>query len=706
MHSAHDFLVNLALVLCVAAFATVLFQRLRQPLVLGYILAGLIVGPHTPIPIVADHEVVETLSELGVILLMFSLGLEFRLAKLLKIAPNGGLIAVIEVSLMASLGYLAGRAFGWTTLESLFTGAVVSISSTSIIAKAFDEQGVKGRRRELVFGILIAEDLLAIMLMVALSILASGEELSAAQLGTAALRLGASLSIMLGVGLLVVPRLFRSIVALGRPETTTVAAVGLCFAVALASQMLGYSSALGAFLGGMLVAESGHGEDVEHAVRPVRDVFAAIFFVAVGMLIDPALVLANLWPVLAICTLVMVGKVIAVSLGSFLVGNGARTSIHAGMSLAQIGEFSFILAGLGATLGATRGFLYPVAIAVSAITAFTTPAFIRSADRLADIIDHKLPRPLQTLSSLYGGWLEELQSSASSEGRRARIRRKLGFIALDTVALAALIISHALFGESVAAYIGDLFKLELAIALWVVAVLALVLAGPLFVGLVRTSGQLGEAIAEPLHEGAMPTRAPALHRVLVTMLQLAVLLFVGLPLVAVTQPFLPPFRGAVVLGVLQLGLAALVWRHAGNMQGELRSGAESVLDALRKHAAIDDAPVVRPHPAPPPPLAPSVPAVPAIGGALALRLDPGDAAVGRTLIDLNLRCQTGATVLGITGPDGEARVPTGRERLEPGYLLAIAGTRDAVETAFQLLRRGEIDGGDLGPGGTPASGAA
>ncbi|MDP2311018.1 MAG: cation:proton antiporter [Pseudomonadota bacterium] len=688
MHSAHDFLVNLALVLCVAAFATVLFQRLRQPLVLGYILAGLIVGPHVPVPIVADREVVEALAELGVILLMFSLGLEFRFAKLLKIAPNGGLIAVVEVSLMASLGYLVGRAFGWTTLESLFTGAVVSISSTSIIAKAFDEQGVKGRRRELVFGILIAEDLLAILLMVALSILASGQELSAAQLGTAALRLGVSLTAIVGVGLLVVPRLFRYIVALGRDETTTVAAVGLCFAVALASQSLGYSSALGAFLGGMLVAESGHGEHVEHVVRPVRDVFAALFFVAVGMLIDPMLVLENIGPVLALCVVVVVGKVVAVSLGAFLLGNGTRTSIQAGMSLAQIGEFSFILAGLGATLGATRGFLYPVAIAVSAVTAFTTPAFIRAADRLADRVDHKLPARIQTLSSVYGAWLEALSAAAPIEGRRARVHAHLRILLLDAVALTGLIVSHSLFGGSVAAYISPWLIVDIGVANWVVTVLVFTLAAPVFVGLVRAGGRLGEVIAEPLRaDDALVGRAPARHRVLVTMLQLAVLLLVGLPIVALTQPFLPPFRGAVVLGAVQFALAVLVWRRAADMQGELRSGAESVLAAVRRHAAIDElAPAVA-HLPPPVPL-PPLPN--ALGVALALRLDLGDAAVGRTLIDLNLRSQTGATVLGITGADGRTAVPTGREPLREGHVLAIAGTRDAIEAACRVLQRGEM----------------
>ncbi|MDP2311306.1 MAG: cation:proton antiporter [Pseudomonadota bacterium] len=670
--TAHDFLVNLSLVLCVAALATVVFQRIRQPVVLGYILAGLIVGPHVPIPLIADHAIVEALAELGVILLMFSIGLEFRMSKLAEVAPTGGVIAVIEVSVMACLGYLVGRAFGWTPLECLFTGAIVSISSTSIIAKAFEEQRVQGRRRDVVLGVLIVEDLLAILMMAGLTIFASGREPTFADLGTAGLRLGAALTGLLVVGLLVVPRLFRAIVALGRPETTTVAAVGLCFAVAHASQVLGYSVALGAFLAGMLVAESGHGHDIEQQVRPVRDVFAAIFFVAVGMLIDPALIAENWVSVLALTAVVLVGKVIAVSSGAFLVGNGTRSSVAAGMSLAQIGEFSFILAGLGLTLGAVRPFLYPVAIAVSAITAFTTPAFIRAADRVADRVDRTLPAPLQTLTALYASWLEEIRSAPPSDGRKARIRATLRIACIDAIVLVMISVSHSLFGPAAASKTADLLGLGGEAARWTVTALAVSVAAPVCVSLVRAGGRLGDVLAEAVDEDGTSTRTPARRPTLVAIIRMAVVLAVGLPVVAATQPFLPPFGGALVFSLLLLALAAQVWRGASDLQGELRSGAEILFDSLRRHAAAG----------------PRVDARPATGAHVpgGVRIAPGDAAVGRTLIDLNLRSRTGATVLAITGPDGHAQLPNGREVLRPGDVLALAGTREAVEAAAGVLR--------------------
>ncbi len=677
--TAHDFLVNLSLVLCVAALATVVFQRIRQPVVLGYILAGLIVGPHTSIPLVADHAVVEALSELGVLLLMFSIGLEFRLSKLAAVAPTGGIIAVIEVSVMACLGYLAGRAFGWTPVECLFTGAIVSISSTSIIAKAFEEQRVQGRRRDVVLGVLIVEDLLAILMMAGLTIFASGREPTFIELGTAALRLGAALTGLLVVGLLLVPRLFRAILALGRPETTTVAAVGLCFAVSLASQALGYSVALGAFLAGMLVAESGHGHEIEHQVRPVRDVFAAIFFVAVGMLIDPALILANWAPVLALTAVVLGGKVLAVSSGAFLVGNGTRTSVAAGMSLAQIGEFSFILASLGLSLGAVGAQLYPVAIAVSAITAFTTPAFIRAADRVADRVDHKLPAPLQTLTALYAGWLEEIRSAPPSEGRRARVRAIVRIATIDALALITISICHALFSPAASGWVASHLGLGGDAARWSVAAFSLAFAAPVCVSLVRAGGHLGDVLAEVIDTGTLPSRAPALRRTLVAVIRMGVVLAVGLPVVAATQPFLPTLGGALVFLLLLGALATQVWRGASDLQGELRSGAEIMFDSLRRHAAAG--PRVDHRPAPDVAEPDAVRIAPD-----AVRIGPGDAAVGRTLIELNLRSRTGATVLAITGPEGQAQLPTGREVLRAGDVLALAGTREALEAASVLLR--------------------
>ena len=230
MSDAHSFLQNLALVLCTAAVTTVLFQRLRQPVVFGYLLAGMIVGPHTPIPLAADEGMVRTLSELGVILLMFSLGLEFRLRRVIQVAATSGIAALFETSMMLGLGYMLGRILGWTSIESIFAGAIVAISSTTIIARAFAEQGIRGKLSQIVFGILIVEDLIAIFLVAVLTAIAAGGGITPQGLGLTAVRLGAFLVGLIGIGIVVIPRLIRTVVRLDRDETTLVATIGICFA--------------------------------------------------------------------------------------------------------------------------------------------------------------------------------------------------------------------------------------------------------------------------------------------------------------------------------------------------------------------------------------------------------------------------------------------------------------------------------------------
>ncbi|HEX7919133.1 MAG TPA: cation:proton antiporter [Gemmatimonadales bacterium] len=286
MHSAAIFLRSLTIVLGVAAVVTIVFQRLRWPVVLGYIAAGLLVGPHVPFPLVADPEVVRILSELGVILLMFVLGLEFSLSKLARGAPTAGVTALLQCGVMTWLGFLVARGFGWTPLESIFTGAIVAISSTTIIAKVFDERGIGGKLRELVVGILLIEDLIGIILMAALTAIATGAGLTGGAIATAVGRLALFLLALTGIGFLVIPRLIRVVLKQGRKETIVVTSIALCFGTAFAAEAAGYSVALGAFLAGSLVSESGKGQEVEHLVEPIRDLFAAIFFVSVGLMID------------------------------------------------------------------------------------------------------------------------------------------------------------------------------------------------------------------------------------------------------------------------------------------------------------------------------------------------------------------------------------------------------------------------------------
>ena len=673
-------LANLAVILTVSAVTTVVFQRLRQPVVLGYLLAGLIVGPHLPVPLVADEGVAHTFSELGVILLMFGMGLEFSLKKLARVAGSAGTVAVIQCSLMVWLGYLVAGAFGWTRTEGLFTGALIAISSTTIILKAFEERGIKGPITEVVFGILIVEDLIAVVLLAVLTAVATGSEVSMSQLARIGGRLGGLLAALVIVGLLVVPRLVRMVVRLGRPETTVVATIGICFAFALLAQKLGYSVALGAFLGGALVAESGEGPRIEPLVAPVRDVFAAVFFVAVGMQIDPRLIWEHAPAVGVLTLVVIVGKFVGVTVGAFLVGRDVRTSIQAGMSLAQIGEFSFIIAGVGVGLGAARPFLYAVAVAISAVTTLLTPWLIRASVPFAALVYRKLPAALQTYASLYGSWVQRLHGPrAAHRGRGPRVGRMAGLLALDTSLVAVIVIGTALGARIATAAVTSRLGLPSGGAHGLVRGAAALLALPFVVGAIRVARTLGAALAAEVMpaEGGGVDLAAAPRRGLVVGLQLTSLVVVGIPFLAIVQPFVPLAPIAVALAVGLALLAWPFWRTATNVDAHARAGALVIKEVLAAEARSADHGAGALHEA--------RHLIPGLGDPVLVALAPTSPGIGRTLKGLDLRGVTGATVIALQRPMGETIVPTGDEPLAAGDVLALAGSADAVGAARARL---------------------
>lgn len=695
--NAHSFLVALTIVLGVAAVVTVLFQRLRQPVVLGYILAGFIIGPNVPIPLVADRQIVQTLSELGVILLMFSLGLEFSLGKLLKLGPTAGLTALLQSSLMVWLGFVCGQFLGWTLVESLFAGAIIAISSTTIIAKAFDEQRIKGPLRELVVGVLIVEDLIAIVLMATLTAIASGSGLSASEMAVTTGKLALFLVGLVAVGLLVVPRSVRAINRLGRPETTLVASIGFCFGVALLAHEFGYSVALGAFIAGSLIAESGEEKAIEHLVQPVRDMFAAIFFVSVGILIDPALI-AQHWVAIAVLTLIVIfGKVLGVTVGAFLTGNSVRISVQSGMSLAQIGEFSFIIAGLGLSLNATGEFLYPVAVAVSCITTLTTPGLIKISGPVANLIDRTMPRPLQTFVVLYGSWVDHLRrSEPQTSSYSAAIRKLVRLLVLDVALLAFIVIGTTTKIEAIATSLAGKLGVSVTVAWIGVVIVAVILALPLATGVVRVAWRLGSTLTEtalPATEGDHANSADVPRRALMVTLQLAIVLLLGLPLLAITQPFLGSVYGPILFAIVLAGLGFAFWRGAAHLHGHVRAGAQTILETIVTQAQKgSDAPSHNhTDDRNPSDFSQVHKLFPGLGEPIPVELHGNSPVLGKTLAELNLRGITGATVLAIQREKERFLIPTAKEILREGDILALAGSCDAINAAKTLLTSTKID---------------
>jgi monovalent cation:H+ antiporter-2, CPA2 family len=674
-----EMLTDLAVIMCVAALTTLIFRRIRQPVVLGYLVAGLIIGPHVPMRLLTDKDLAHQMAEIGVVLLMFSLGLQFSLRRLIRVGLAAALVAIIECSFMIWLGYGTGRLFGWTRLESIFSGAIIAISSTTIVVKAFAGQRVKGKFSDVVFGILIVEDLIAIVLLALLTPLGSGAGLSLAKVGLAVGKLAAFLTATLALGLLVVPRLVRTILRAKQAETTVVACVGISFAMALLARYFGYSVALGAFLAGALVAESGAGEAIERTIEPVRDMFAAVFFVSVGMLIDPGLIAQHWLPVLAFTVVVVLGKVVGVTLGAFLTGHSVRTSFQAGMSLAQIGEFSFIIAGLGLSLGAVGRFLYPVAVAVSALTTLITPFLMRASGPVASFVDRRLPHPLQTFVSLYGSWLAALRAGPKTRTTGARVRRLVLLLALDTVLVAAITIAASLNVDRLANFAATKAGVGPGLVRAAIAGLSILLASPFVLGAVRVARALGTLLAAQ----ALPTQqstldlAEAPRRALLVTMQLSALLAAGIPLVAITQPFLPSVPGAALL-LIAVGLSIIpFWRSATELHGHVQAGAQVLLEALASQGSAKDEPLSD--------TAEARRLVPGLGEAATLRLAPGDSAVARTLGQLNLRGLTGATVIAVERSGQGVVYPGAHEPLLAGDVLVFTGTDAAVAAARQIL---------------------
>ncbi len=683
-------LTDFALILCVAAATTVVFQRIKQPVILGYMLAGMIVGPNLPIPLFADEKVAHTLSELGVILLMFWLGLEFHLGRLVKVGATAGVVAVIQCSLLLLLGYLTGTLFGWTSLESLFAGSMIVSSSTTIIIKAFDEQKIASNVSQLVFGILIFEDLIGILLLAILTAVGTGGGLSAAAIVITVGKLVGFLVGLLVLGMLLVPRLMRVVVKLGRRETIVVASVGLCFGFALLASELGYSVVLGAFLGGALVAESGEGKRVEEAIAPVVDVFAAVFFVSVGMLIDPSLIAQHWAAVLVLTAVVVLGKLFGVILGAFLAGFSVRTSVQAGMSLAQIGEFSFIIAGLGLSLGATRSFLYPVAISVSAITTLSTPWFIRLSGRLAEEVDRRMPHTLQTYVSLYGSWLQGLKTSNRRQTVWSSVRRPIGWLLLDLGIIAAIAVVGALSASPVLAFAQRKAGLATGVGRAIWSSVTVLLLVPFVVGAVRMSRRLAGTLAiEALPSGqAGFDLAAAPRRALLVTLQIAILLITGGPLVAVVQPFYPSFPGVAVLLLLLIVLAYPLWRSATNLHGHARAGAQAILEAVFSQGQASAADGEHGQ-ATMSPLA----LIPGLGSPALVTIAAESPAMGRSLKEIGLRGRTGATVIAIKRSDGQVVYPDADDKLGRGDVVVLTGSAESVDLAKETL---------LGAGDPPA----
>ena len=561
MH-AISFIQDLAVIMLVAGVVTILFHRFKQPVVLGYIVAGFIIGPHTPpFGLIHDEQTIKTLAELGVIFLMFCLGLEFSLRKLFKVGATAFIAAFMEITLMIWIGYEIGRWFDWNTMDSLFLGAILAISSTTIIVKALNDLKMKNERfAQLIFGVLIVEDILGIGIIALLSSIAVSGSVSPEEVFSTVGKLSIFMIVALVIGILLVPRVLAYVARFESNEMLLITVLGLCFGFCLLVVKLEYSMVLGAFLIGAIMAESRQLLKIERLIEPVRDLFSAIFFVAIGLMLDPAILLEYALPIVVITIAVVLGKMLSCGLGAFIAGNDGRTSLRVGMGLSQIGEFSFIIAALGMTLQVTSSFLYPVAVAVSVLTTLMTPYLIRAADPLSHKLAQVMPNRLSRVFGLYGEWLRSIQPQGEGALLAAMIRKILLQVGVNLALVIAIFFTGGFFAPRIGRYFQG-WILEPSWQKGMIWGAALLLSLPFLIAAYRKLKALSMLLAEMGVKPEMAGRhTQRVRRVISEVIPILSLLVIFLLLSALSASILPTNELLIVIAVVAAGVAAVLWR--------------------------------------------------------------------------------------------------------------------------------------------------
>ena len=675
--NVHSFSADLAVVLVVAAVTAILARVAKQPSVLGYLFAGLLVGPYIPLPVFADHARIEAMAEFGVVLVMFAVGLEFRVAKLKEVLPTSGLTALLQVAFLFWCGMSLGRALGWSTVEGIFLGASICISSTMVVSRVFAERPVDSDVRSNVLGILVIQDIVAIVLVAAMTAVAAGGGLAPRELALTLGKLALVLLGILGVGIFVVPRLILKVASTRSSELLVVVSVGLCFGIAELAAVLGYSVALGAFVAGMLVAESGRGSKVEHLVAPLRDVFAAIFFVSIGMTVDPRLAWQYLPIALLVFAVVVLGQLISVSIAGVLSGNGLRRSMTAGLAIGQIGEFSFILAGIGIGAKVVRVELQPILVTVAVLTAFTTPIALRLAPQIVELADRVLPPPLWRMINLYEDWVGRFRASEQRE--TPKMRRAIRTLVLEAIGF-TVVLGVTTWGHAKATqWLVAQFALEPSLAKGAVIGAVLVVLAPLVLSGVKNTLGFASLLANVIlpSDGLDPLVVRVSRHTLRITVLLAATLGIVVPTIAVLGPVVGTLTGGLLLGAGVFGMGLYLYRSAHALDHEFESGAET-LAALMARQVSD-----RPEPE-----LSDRSLLPGLDHAKTFLITEQSHAVNKTLGEVHLRARTGSTVIAIHREHAGVTLPTGHEPLKPGDRLALIGTTEALARAELLLADG------------------
>ncbi len=658
---------DLAVILISAGIFTIISKALKQPLILGYIIAGFLIGPHIDFfPGISSQETVHQWSEIGIIFLMFGLGLEFSFKKLMKVGSSAIVTGLVKFVGVFILGFVTAQAIGWTVMESVFLGGLLSMSSTMVVIKSFDDMGLKDKPYAgMVFGTLVVEDLIAILLMVLLSTMAVSQSFAGKELVANIAKLVFFLLLWFLVGIFIIPTVLKKAKRFLSDEILLIVSIGLCFMMVSVATAVGFSSALGAFVMGSILAETIESEHIDKIVEPIKNLFGAIFFVSVGMMLSPAIIAQHWALILLITLIVIVSHIIFAGAGMIITGNSLYNSAHTGFSLAQLGEFGFILAGVGCTLGVMRDFIYPVIIAVSVITTFTTPYMIKLADPFLDLMQRKLPK----------SWIERLQTDRGNTTKQTAAEKSAWkdlLTAWFTRVLLYGVIILAIYIGSRLYFVPLVDKLLPSVAeIWrkfISAGVTLAAMTPFLFGLGVHSGSIGKSAPKLIREkpgNIWPIMGLVLARSF---------LAVGIILGVLSTYF--DLAGWTILVILVAGIAFIflarmsIHKYSGletrflqnyNEREENERRAKPVSSSVQQKLSTYD---VRTE---------------------AFLIAPESTFAGEKLRDLPLRDKSGANIIKIQRGSKSIVIPSADVMLYPGDRLLAVGTTDQLEKLRNLI---------------------
>jgi CPA2 family monovalent cation:H+ antiporter-2 len=671
------FIRDLAIALSVAALVSIIAKRYKLPSVLAYLGAGLIIGPYIPIPLFADAERIKNLSELGVMLVMFNIGLEFRISRFIQVLPTAGITALFEISMMGLVGLMLGYLFGWPTEQAIFLGGALAISSTMIVSKVFEDNRPSKEVKEHVLGILVIQDIVAILLITILGTFAVTKQIEFSSILPTVMKLLSVLIFSIVAGIFIIPKLIRYVSRQGNTEVLTIVAIGICFGSAMLIESLGYSIALGAFISGVLVSESGESHKVERVIRPLKDVFAAIFFVSVGMSVDPMIAYNVLPYSLVVTAAVVFFQFHTVLLGGILSGTGTTKSLQSGLALGQIGEFAFIITSIGIVGGIVDDKFQAIVVSVAVLSSLSTPLLWQRSELIIAKILKLMPNRIRITIGLYEAWFDRLRSNPTEqeEQRAFGIPKKIILPLLLDIALLLIIPPSILkfLPEILETFAPEnLIKFNSVIVVLTLAAITT----PILYGFVKATSQLVNFLSKKIFIEKQDStfEMEAVQKLFSLMIWSILILLVGTLMLSLIRPFTNSTITLIALMIMFLFTMTLLWRRASDVSKDFESGGQALISVFKRqtfdtHKKTKTAKEIQ---------------IPGLENIDSMPVTNQNL-IGKSLSQLSFRNVTGVTVVSIQRGENQILFPNQDETLQDGDILKIWGDSESKKKCKNVL---------------------